>query len=295
MSRLHHPRQVADKPGESPSVMVAAACRVPQKAANDDPNPAAGSSSPCLVRQMKERVMARAAARAVVPLDAPMPGAAAGRDVRAGLATPVGLCRSVGVCRSYAKRHTIFRQGDPATHLYRVESGAVALELFIADGRRQLVEILVAGDLFGFTAAGVLEETAIALEPTVVCVMRLSDLERTERAGWAVARQAGRQIARSYDHLLALGRKNAQERLCQLLLRLARDVGDRPAPARNRRGIIRLHVPLTRGEMGDYLGLSLETVCRTMSALQQQRLIRVGPRQGDVVILALDELRRRAG
>jgi CRP-like cAMP-binding protein len=215
---------------------------------------------------------------------------AALRDVRSGDR------EGVGPCRTYAKRRTIFRQGDPATHLYRVESGAVALELFIADGRRQLVEILVAGDIFGFASDGFLEETAVALTPTVVCAMRLSDLERTTGAGWEVARQAGRQIARSHDHLLALGRKTAQERLCQLLLRLARDAGDRRhAASAERCGPVRLHVPLTRGEMGDYLGLSLETVCRTMSALQQQNLIRVGPRQGDVTIFALDEMRRLAG
>ncbi|MBN8534404.1 MAG: helix-turn-helix domain-containing protein [Rhizobiales bacterium] len=202
----------------------------------------------------------------------------------------------VGVCRAYGKRHAIFRQGDKAGHLYRVESGAVALEILLEDGRRQLVEILLAGDLFGFAVDGSFEETAIALEATVVCVMRQCDLERTDAVGWEVAHQTGRQITRAHDQLMALGRKNAQERICQLLLRFARDIGDRPcAEPGGGPEPIRLHVPLTRGEMGDYLGLSLETVCRTMSALKQLGVIAIGPRQGDVTILALDEVRRRAG
>ncbi|MCO4052666.1 MAG: helix-turn-helix domain-containing protein [Bosea sp.] len=209
---------------------------------------------------------------------------------------PVKGGGAVGLCRAYAKRSAIFHQGDPVTHLYRVESGAVALELFLEDGRRQLAEILLPGDFCGFAIEHSYHETAIALQPTVLSVMRQCDLERAGMSGWDVARQAGRQIVRTHDHLLALGRKTAQERICQLLLRLARVIGDRPFQSpRACHGPIRLNVPLTRGEMGDYLGLSLETVCRTMSALQKQGIIEVGPRQGDVTVRAPELISLLAG
>lgn len=222
--------------------------------------------------------------------------AAALARMDAGSSVHDNRSRSIGTCRAYPKRSVVFRQGDRATHLYRVESGAVALELFLEDGRRQLAEILLPGDLCGFAVDEAYHETAVALEPTVLCAMRQCDLDRMEAVGWDIALQAGRQIARTHDHILALGRKTAQERICQLMLRLAGVMGDRPHASTGALSEpIHLHVPLTRGEMGDYLGLSLETVCRTMSALQKQGVVRTGPRQGDVTVLAPDEIRLMAG
>jgi CRP/FNR family transcriptional regulator len=92
-----------------------------------------------------------------------------------------------------------------------------------------------------------------------------------------------------------MGRKTAEQRVCHLLSQLADASEQNDAEHSAAPGSIRLQVPLTRAEMGDYLGLSLETVCRTMTCLQRKRLIEIGPRQRDITLLRQDRLRAMAG
>lgn len=198
-------------------------------------------------------------------------------------------------CRTFWKRETVFRRGCEATYLYRVKSGVVALELFLKDGRRQLTELVLPGDLCGFGLDGRHCETGVAMQFTVVSLIKTSALERSGVACLDIARQASRQMARSHEHILALGRMSAEERVCHLLDRLAGAFGKRcDATGKGLPQAIQLRVPLTRGEIGDYLGLSLETVCRTMTTLQKQGLLRAGPHHGDVTLLDLNAIQMMA-
>jgi CRP-like cAMP-binding protein len=142
---------------------------------------------------------------------------------------------------TFAKRQILCHHGDPATHLFRVEQGAVMVQQSLEDGRRQLVE---------------------------------------------------RQLCAAQEHALSLGRMTAQQRVCALLSRFA---GLRPMSRFERpsddRGF-QIQLPMTRGEIGDYLGLSLETVCRTLTELQRKGVIGIGRHHGDVVIHSLKRLKR---
>lgn len=196
------------------------------------------------------------------------------------------------VRRQRGKREVLFRQGDTARYLFQISDGAVALERFLEDGRRQLVELLLPGDICGLSVDGAYSATGVALVPTTFDVLSLAELDRWPMLGAQIARQLQTQLRTVHDQLLAVGRMAAQERVCSLLARLS-DVQDRcirrPGSAG---GPVCIHIPLTRGEMGDYLGLSLETVCRVMSNLERRGLITIGRCHGDVLIHDLARIKR---
>ena len=200
--------------------------------------------------------------------------------------TPLALVKHRG------KREALFRQGDPASHVFRITQGAVALAQFLEDGRRQLVDLLLTGDICGLSSDGVYTSTGVALVPTSFEALSLSEVERHPGLGAQFVRQLQAQLCAAHDHVLAVGRMAAVERVCSLLLHLKRLEPTEAGPPGLKPGSISIHIPLTRGEMGDYLGLSLETVCRVMSELERRGLIEIGRRHGDVVIMDLARMKR---
>lgn len=203
-----------------------------------------------------------------------------------------GAPARVGRRRQLGKRETLFHQGDPATHLFRIDEGTVALEQYLEDGRRQLVELLLPGDICGLSTAGAYSATGIALQPTRLVAASMAELEQHPRLGWAIMRQLQAQLSTSHAHLLAVGRMDAAGRVSALLSRFANL--NKPAEADEAHDGIALHIPLTRGEMGDYLGLSLETVCRVMSELERNGVLEIGRHHGDVIIRDFGKLHRLA-
>ena len=197
--------------------------------------------------------------------------------------------------KCYERRDVVYRHGDGAAYFYKQLSGFIAIELYMKDGRRQLAEIDFPGEIFGFTPEEAHHDTAVALQASTVRIMSQADLQFGEAACMDVTRRLGRQLRKSHDHVLTMGRKTAEQRVCHLLSQLADASEQHDAPYPAQCGAIRLQVPLTRGEMADYLGLSLETVCRTMTCLQRKCLIEIGPRQRDVTLLRPDKLRTMAG
>jgi CRP-like cAMP-binding protein len=215
-------------------------------------------------------------------------------DLRPGTC-PVPDHAGVGVRKQCGKREALFRQGDAATHLFRIIDGAVALERFLEDGRRQLVELLLPGDYCGLAVDGHYTATGVALSPTTFQACPLAELERHDDLGWDIMHQFEAQICTAHEHLLAVGRMTALERVASLLLRLSRLDARATGRSAQRLPAIAIHIPLTRGEMGDYLGLSLETVCRVMSDLERRGLITICRRHGDVLINDPQRLRRLIG
>jgi CRP/FNR family transcriptional regulator len=195
------------------------------------------------------------------------------------------------VRKQRGKRETLFRQGDAAHYLFRITEGAVALEQFLEDGRRQLVELLLPGNVCGLSAGGAYTATGVALVATTFDVLGTAELERQPELGALIVRQLQGQLCAAHDHLLTVGRMAAQERVCSLLIRLAGSAACIRRPE-CRNGSIAIHIPLTRGEMGDYLGLSLETVCRVMSDLERRGVIQIGQRHGDLLINDLARMKR---
>jgi len=186
----------------------------------------------------------------------------------------------IGITVQARPGQTIVLEGDPCTHCCRVLTGAVRLYKGTADGRRQLIDFLVAGDCFGLLgtrysySVEAITQTTLSKTPraTLAAAVR-------ERPGLAdrLIEFAAAELARAHEHMLLLGRKNAQEKVSSLLLELARrigTVGGRPA----------FRLPLSRQEMADHLGLTIETVSRTMTRLKEDGLIALSTPH-DIVLL----------
>ena len=202
------------------------------------------------------------------------PGGAADRG-SAELETLVGIGVTIGA----AAGQTIVLEGDPCSHCYRVLTGAVRLHKGTSDGRRQLIDFLVAGDCFGLIGShhsyGVEAITQSTLVKASRATLAAAVRERSEIAERLLER-AGAELARAHEQMLLLGRKNAQEKVASLLVDLARRLrADQTRPA--------FRLPISRQEMADQLGLTIETVSRTMTRLKQEGLIAL-PTSHDVVL-----------
>ncbi len=169
----------------------------------------------------------------------------------------------------YAREEEIFGEGEPAEYVYQVVSGAVRTYRILRDGRRQIDEFHFAGSYFGIEAGKEHRTTAEAMtDSTVLMARRMSLADLASHKG-EVARKLLQLtiegLQRSQDHVVMLGRKTATERVAGLLLDLAERAGTERV----------LQVPMSRQDMADYLGLTIETVSRTLTQLQADGVIEV--------------------
>ena len=191
----------------------------------------------------------------------------------------------IGIITQAIPGQTIVLEGDPCSHCFRVLTGAVRLYKGTADGRRQLIDFLVAGDCFGLLGAHYTSSVEAITHTTLSKTPRAS-LAAAVRAQPEMADRlielAAAELARAHEHMLLLGRKNAQEKVASLLLELARRVGMDEAR-------LSFRLPISRQEMADHLGLTTETVSRTMTRLREDGLIAL-PTPHDVVLLRPEDL-----
>lgn len=174
----------------------------------------------------------------------------------------------MGARMSFPKNAEIYGEGEPADYLYQVVSGTVRTSTILADGRRQIGGFYAPGDIFGLEVG---EEHAFSAEATtdvtVLLVRRSAVMAMAERDG-DVARQlwgaTARELTRAQRRMLLLI-KSAQERVIGFLLEMAAQ-----SPGGNA-----IELPMTRQDIADYLGLTIETVSRTLTALQGTALIKL--------------------
>ena len=162
---------------------------------------------------------------------------------------------------TYRKNEEIFGEDEPAEYVYEVVSGAVRSYKLLSDGRRQIGAFHLPGDVFGLESGTTHRLAAEAIIDTTVRLVKRNNLEKAAGLDIRVARKlwamtAG-ELKHAEDHMLLLGRKNAMERVATFLLEMDR----RLAVA----GMMAL--PMCRRDIGDYLGLTLETVSRALSEL----------------------------
>lgn len=165
---------------------------------------------------------------------------------------------------SYDRDEEIYGEGEPAEYIYCVRRGAVRTFKLLRDGRRQIDAFHLPGEYFGLSARETHMLTAEAVVDTRVAIVKRRALENaaTHDADTACAmwRMAANELRNAQEHMLLLGRKSAMERVVAFLL----DMDRRLAVA----GVLAL--PMCRRDIGDYLGLTLETVSRSLSALAQK-------------------------
>lgn len=185
-----------------------------------------------------------------------------------------------------AKDH-IFTEGDPKSHVYQVVTGAVCLYKVLPDGRRQVIDFAYGGDIIGLGLGAYELYNAQATVATRVRCLPISALQGIARQDPAIAMRMcealSDELTAIRDHLVCVVQRSATERLVTFLLALSR----RNA-ARGRDPEV-LELPMTRTDIGDFLGLTIETVSRTFSKLKAMGLIEID--QGTTIRLkALNEL-----
>ena len=168
---------------------------------------------------------------------------------------------------TYSKDEEIYGEDEPAEYVYQVIRGAVRTYKMLSDGRRQIGAFHLPGDVFGLEVGASHRLAAEAIVDTTVRLVRRRSLEQAAATNVRVSHKlwtmtAG-ELRHAEEHMMLLGRKNAIERVASFLLEMDR----RLAVA----GMMAL--PMCRRDIGDYLGLTLETVSRALSQLNEEGVL----------------------
>lgn len=183
----------------------------------------------------------------------------------------------IGVRMHFAADEEIYAQEEDADLIYQVLEGVVRTSRLLSDGRRQIGDFYYPGELFGLEAADKHSYSADALGACTILVAKRSAVrhcgdqrERLEGLIWTATTQ---ELARTQQHLFVLGRRGACEKVASFLM---------SAAARAKSDLTPL--AMSRQDIADYLGLTIETVSRTLTQLQSDGLVRfVGYRNFQVV------------
>jgi CRP/FNR family transcriptional regulator len=207
------------------------------------------------------------------------------------------LCLSVGLSSADAvrladiipqrlkikKNASLFHAGDPLRSIYAVRYGFFKTTICSQDGRAQLTGFQMQGDLLGMD--GISKDRhvcdAVALEDSEVCPIHFAQLECLSRELPSLQHNFNRilsqEVVKDHEMLLLLGNLNAEERLAAFLLNLSR------------RMEIRGYSPnafvlrMTREDIGSYLGLRLETICRAIAHLRENGIVRISGRAVEIL------------
>jgi len=186
---------------------------------------------------------------------------------------------------------TLFDEGDAAVHVYNVTRGGLRLSKLLADGRRQVTAFALPGDFVGLIARNQQVCTAEAVTDTEICRFNRRDLDRLfqqEPALQGRLLQLTRDaLAEAQERMLLLGRKAPAEKLASFLLDLSHRAVRQCRPASP------LPLPMNRGDIADFLGLTVETVSRTFTRFRQDGLIEL-PEANLVVLRDAERLRLTA-
>jgi CRP/FNR family nitrogen fixation transcriptional regulator len=179
----------------------------------------------------------------------------------------IGCPKLTGATFRYTRDEEIYGESEDAKFVYKVVSGAVRQHKLLSDGRRQIGAFHLPGDVFGLESGPEHRLTAEAIVDTVTMIFDLGAVEYFAMRDIEVARELWKLAARDLDHavnhMLLLGRKTALERVADFLLEM--DARMHPSGA--------MGLPMLRRDIADYLGLTLETVSRTISRLETEGVL----------------------
>lgn len=175
--------------------------------------------------------------------------------------------RATGTVIEIAEGTEICAEGEETETFYKLVSGVVRVCKFLSDGRRQIEAFHVAGELFGLELG---EERLLSAEAVTDCSLiayRRRSVEQQAKCDQAVSQQlfqhAMQSLARAQTHSLLLGRRGAAEKVAAFLLEWTTKAGKGDS----------LHLAMSRQDIADYLGLTIETVSRSMSQFERDGVI----------------------
>ncbi|SDR22999.1 transcriptional regulator, Crp/Fnr family [Pseudomonas grimontii] len=181
------------------------------------------------------------------------------------------------------KGSSLYRTADPLRSLYAVRTGFFKTCIVSMDGREQVTGFQMSGEMLGLDAISADKHAchAIALEDSEVCPLHFSQLERLASQIPSLQHNLNkimsREIVREHGMLLQMGNMNADERLSAFLLNISLRMSTRGYSPRT--FVLRMR----REEIGSYLGLRLETVCRSIAQLRKQGLVHVSGRNVEIL------------
>lgn len=178
-----------------------------------------------------------------------------------------GTLELMGASIEYARNAEIFGESEPAEYVYKVMIGAVRLYKLLDDGRRQINSFYLPGDIFGIEMGKEHHFSAEAVSQSRIIVVQRSTLVSLAGRDNKIANELWSVTARELENvqnlMTTLGRKSALERVAAFLLEMAKR-------ARNNQMI---DLPMSRQDIADYLGLTIETVSRTFTQLENDSAI----------------------
>ena len=190
----------------------------------------------------------------------------------------------MGTTMPFARNEEVYGESEPAEFIYQVISGAVRTYKVLNDGRRQICAFHLPGDVFGLEAGDEHSFSAEAVSPSSIRVIKRSTVTALAAKDPATSRQLWNltacELQKMQDHVMLLI-KNAQERVASFLLQMAKRM-----PAANE-----IELPMSRQDIADYLGLTIETVSRTLTQLETQATIAL-PSSRHIVLRNLGLLNR---
>jgi CRP/FNR family transcriptional regulator len=180
-------------------------------------------------------------------------------------------CLAQASLRRIEAKEYVFADGDPARLIYRIETGAVSLFKILPDGRRQILGFAYPGDFIGLGCQGEHIMNAQAIKPTRVRSMPASALYQLAvqdpRLSFKLYQTVASDLAATRDLLMTTGHRSARERVAAFLLALSQRNERNGVPAEM------IELPMTRADIADFLGLTIETVSRTLTKLKISGLI----------------------
>ena len=200
----------------------------------------------------------------VLTAKAPSPAA-----FRSGPRSPpnlVGLVDGMGAVMAFVRNSEIYGEAEPADYVYKVVAGAVRTYRILNDGRRQIGAFYLPGEIFGLEAGAAHHFSAEAITNSTIRIVRRNALLSLAASEPGRARELWTLIAseleRMQDHAVLLI-KSAQERVASFLLELSQRLSASEI----------VELPMSRNDIADYLGLTIETVSRTLAQLEGEATI----------------------
>ena len=178
----------------------------------------------------------------------------------------IGSMKLVGAPMSFARNAVIYDEGERADYAYKVVRGSVRVCKMLIDGRRQIEAFYLPGDIFGLEMGDEHQFSAEAVSEATILVVKRSTLVTLANRDCDVARQlwtfTARELQRVRDHMFRFTR-TPKERVASFLLEMAKRLASSET----------LDIPMSRQDIADYLGLTIETVSRTMTQFKAQAAI----------------------
>ena len=181
---------------------------------------------------------------------------------------------------------SIIFEGDEANHAFNVTEGVVRVSKMLPDGRRQITGFLFPGDFLGLAHRDVYAYTAEAITPIRLCKFKRGKLielfDELPHLEKRMLGMAADELAAAQDQILLLGRKTARERVVSFFTHMSKQARKRGEPGNP------ISLAMSRADIADYLGLTIETVSRTITKLAKDGVIELP--SSNTVVLSKPEL-----